>query len=69
MIKIYCDVCGKEISDTEESGKLVVLERTIFFLKHQKQSDLKPKEFFLCSDCIKAIKDFMNKRNEELKKA
>jgi len=58
MIKIYCDVCQKEISG-EIQGKLAFTERAtnLIFNKKKTQEGLIQKSYDLCPDCLKFVKD------------
>ncbi len=61
MIKYFCDLCQEELKDLTEVGNFRIQERTLNFLKHQRQDQLKGREFLFCISCArKIIEGFKN---------
>ncbi len=60
MIKIFCDVCGKEIIDRNEIGNFKIQEKNFAFIKHQKQDQMRVQEFIFCVDCARKIREYFS---------
>ena len=58
MVIFKCDVCGAEIKEGEENGKLIYVEKTFVFVKHQQQDAVKQTEMLFCSQCLRGIKSY-----------
>lgn len=64
MIIYKCDLCGEEIKDLTEIGNFKIQERTLSFLKHQRQDQLKIREWIFCISCArKIVESFTKKEN------
>lgn len=57
MIKYLCDVCQKEITDLNEIGNFKIQERSLNFLKHQRQDQLRVKEYIFCIECARRVQE------------
>ena len=64
-IKYFCDLCGEEIKDLNELGNFKIQERTLSFLKHQRQDQLKVTERIFCIDCARKIVEGFTKIKKE----
>ena len=54
MIKLYCDRCGKDITDEEH------ISLTIDYIGNGEPSDKAPDEYDICSECLKKISNILN---------
>ena len=63
MLKIYCDICNKELT-TEVVGKFVFTEKAtaLVFVNHKKkdQEGMVQKSYDLCPECVLKIKGVLN---------
>lgn len=57
MTKVYCDICGKVITEKDEEYKLhcYILDRDLVQYRYAYAGDN------VCGNCIKAINDFIAK--------
>jgi len=60
MVKVFCDSCGKEIIDNTENGSFRIQEKTLNFIRHQKQDQLRIQEFVFCIDCARKIREYFS---------
>ena len=54
MIKLYCDRCGKDITDEEH------MSLTIDYIGNGEPSEKAPEEYDICSECLKKISNILN---------
>lgn len=54
MIKIFCNICGKEVSTTEEYQKLLAHHNCI-----------EPTTFDVCADCIEKLSEMIKQIKKE----
>ncbi len=59
MIIYKCDICEKQIIDLNELGSFKIQERSLDFLKHQKQEGVKVREFIFCVECARKIMEYI----------
>lgn len=72
--KIYCDLCGKEISPGESVGGIMRAQETFPFepvFDRQSKVDIRKQisteVWDLCGDCQRALWEFAEQRQRELK--
>ena len=59
MLKIYCDICEKEIDKTKElMGSFRYVERKLDFVKHKPERVVKEVELILCEKCVDGAKSY-----------
>ncbi len=61
MVRFFCDSCQEELKDLTEVGNFKIQERTLSFLKNQRQDQLKVREFIFCIDCARKLLEGLKK--------
>lgn len=60
MIKLYCDRCGKDITEEEH------ISVTIEYIGNGEPSPKAPDEYDICSECLKNLNNVLNKVSNEV---
>ena len=60
MIKFYCDICGKYISDEEH------MSLTIDYVGNGEPSPKAPEDYDICSECLKKINNVLNEVTNDM---
>lgn len=59
MIKVFCDICNKEIDREKETiGFFKYLERKLDFVKHLPNRVIKEVEIMLCEECTTGARKY-----------
>ena len=63
MIKLYCDRCGKDITEEEH------ISITIEYIGSGEPSVKAPDEYDICSECLKNLNNVLNEASNEVENA
>jgi len=58
MLKVFCDICNKEIDRGKDMGSFKYIERKIDFVKHKPERVVREVELMLCESCTEGAKKY-----------